>query len=90
MFTIRYTGSFKKDYKRISKRNYKLDLLKETLEILTKKGALPNEYRPHKLSGNYSAIWECHIQPDWLLLWSSDLNSKTITLFRTGTHADLF
>ncbi len=90
MFTILYTGSFKKDFKRISKRNYNIDLLKTTLELLTKEGALPQTYKPHILSGNFSSLWECHIKSDWLLIWSIDLENKTITLYRTGTHADLF
>ena len=90
MFTILYTGSFKKDYKRISRRNYNLYLLKTTLELLTREGALPPTYKPHKLSGNFSDLWECHIKPDWLLIWSIDLDNNTITLYRTGSHADLF
>jgi len=53
-------------------------------------GKLPPKYKPHILSGNYSGHWECHIKPDWLLIWLQDDNSKTITFVRTGTHSDLF
>lgn len=60
-YTIEYTGSFKKDYKRLKKRGLPLDLLKKAIEILVETGALPSEYRPHKLSGIYSGQWECHI-----------------------------
>jgi len=60
------------------------------LELLTREGALPPTYKTHKLSGNFSDLWECHIKPDWLLIWSIDLDNNTITLYRTGSHADLF
>lgn len=90
MYSIKYTGSFKKDFKRISKRKYNLDLLKNIIEALTIKGSLPPNFKPHKLSGNFSNLWECHIQNNWLLIWDIDIDNKIITLYRTGTHSDLF
>ena len=90
MYSIRYTSSFKRDFKRISKRNYNLNLFKTTITILIKKGSLPIQYKPHKLSGDFTMLWECHIKSDWLLIWDIDINNKTITLYRTGTHSDLF
>ena len=90
MYSIKYTSSFKKDFKRISRRNYNLDLLKNTIDILSKQGKLPPKYKPHKLSGYFSNFWECHIQADWLLLWSVDIENHTLYLYRTGTHSDLF
>ena len=90
MYSIKYTGSFKKDFKRIAKRNYNPELLKSTINILVNNGKLPAYYKPHKLSGDYAMLWECHIKSGWLLIWDVDDNSKTITLYRTGTHSDLF
>jgi mRNA interferase YafQ len=51
---------------------------------------LPAMYKPHVLSGDYSKHWECHIKPDWLLIWKQDEENKEIYLIRTGTHSDLF
>ncbi len=90
MYSIQTTRKFEKDYVSAAKRNYDLNLLKTTVEILETKGKLPQKFKPHKLSGNYSDHWECHIKPDWLLIWSQNDTEKTITLVRTGTHSDLF
>ena len=90
MYSLINSNSFKKDYKRIVKRNYNISLLKETLEVLTESGTLPTIYKPHKLIGDYSGRWECHIKPDWLLIWKQDDEKKEIYLERTGTHSDLF
>jgi mRNA interferase YafQ len=57
---------------------------------LEQKGFLSKKNNPHKLTGNYKGFWECHIQSDWLLVWSQDEVSKIISLTRTGTHSDLF
>ena len=51
---------------------------------------LPPKYRPHKLSGNYSNCWECHIKEDWLLVWLQNDNELTLLFINTGTHSDLF
>ncbi|MFW6310290.1 MAG: type II toxin-antitoxin system YafQ family toxin [Prolixibacteraceae bacterium] len=90
MFRIRYTSRFKKDYKIIQKRKYDLDLLKSTIWLLIDNKSLPKKYNPHKLSGIYADCWECHIRPDWLLIWQVDEKNKEIWLVRTGTHSDLF
>jgi len=90
MYNISYTGSFKKDYKRCIKRNYNLTLLQKAIEILVETGNLPTNYKPHKLSGDYSDCWECHIQVDWLMIWLQNEEERELTLIRTGTHADLF
>ena len=58
--------------------------------LLEQKSILPAKYKSHKLTGDYKGFWECHIQPDWLLIWLQDDTEKTITLARTGTHSDLF
>ena len=89
-FSLISENSFKKDYKRCKKRNYNLPLLHEVMGILQKKGKLSSKYKPHKLSGNYKGRWECHVKPDWLLIWRQDDELKEIFLERTGTHSDLF
>ncbi|MDE6337951.1 MAG: type II toxin-antitoxin system YafQ family toxin [Muribaculaceae bacterium] len=92
-YSLDYTGSFKKDYKRLKKRGLPLDLLKEAIQILVENGCLPPEYRPHKLSGTYSGRWECHINgrnSDWLLVWEQNDTTLTLLMLRTGSHSDLF
>ena len=90
MYEIAFSNSFKKDYKRITKRDYNLLLLTEVFGQLIAKGCVDNIYRPHKLVGNYAGCWECHIQADWLLVWEVDEDSKLVKLIATGTHSDLF
>lgn len=65
-------------------------LLDEVVTQLVEKGSLPPKNKPHKLTGNYKGFWECHILPDWLLIWEQDETIRLITLTRTGTHSDLF
>ena len=90
MLTIRYETSFKKDYKRIIKRGYDSRLLEAAISILAEGKPLPKEYHDHPLVGNYVGYRECHITPDWLLIYK--INDKELLLFltRTGTHSDLF
>ena len=90
MFQLTTTKQFKKDYKLCVKRGYKIILLDKLFYQLEKKGTVELNYKPHLLSGNYVGFWECHIQPDWLLIWYLDNNENVITLTRTGTHSDLF
>jgi len=90
MHSIHYTGKFKKDYKAIQKRKYDLQLLKNVIRELAERAELPAKYLPHKLSGKYSDCWECHIKPDWLLIWQVDPELNEIWMIRTGTHSDLF
>jgi mRNA interferase YafQ len=65
-------------------------LLDEVVTTLVKEEKLPTKFKPHLLKGNYQGYWECHIQPDWLLIWKQDETIKLITLTRTGSHSDLF
>lgn len=90
MFEIAFESTFKKDFKKAKKKKRNLDLLEEVLKTLREQGKLPPKFKPHKLKGNYKGYWECHIQPDWLLIWKKDNNTKTIYLSRTGTHSELF
>ncbi len=89
-YTAAYTGSFKKDFKRAVKRGYNMELLKIVVDLLLDKGDLPREYYPHALRDNYSCCRECHINPDWLLIWEINKTENTIIFHRTGTHSDLF
>lgn len=88
MLQLLYTNQFKKDLKHAKKRGKKISKLEEIIHLLLEERPLPEKNRNHKLSGDYSDHWECHIEPDWLLIYLR--NSKMLTLVRTGTHADLF
>lgn len=90
MYRIEYTNRFKKDLKRCEKRGLKLIKLLNVIELLATLGELPNTYRPHKLSGNKSGLWECHVQSDWLLVWEQDDELLTLLFLQTGTHSDIF
>lgn len=88
MRDIVISTQFKKDYKRVQKRRYPLKKLEKVLNTLVRDKSLPERCRPHKLSGQYDDFWECHIAPDWLLIY--EYTADTLVLRRTGTHADLF
>ena len=89
MRTLRTTSAFKKDYKRVIKRGCAPEKLESIIRLLAADQALPRSARPHRLTGNYDKFWECHIEPDWLLIYDfDDINS--LVLRRTGSHADLF
>lgn len=90
MLDIRYSNKFKKDYKKIIKRGYNPQLLQNVLTILCDEKPLPPEYKDHNLSGNYAGHRECHITPDWLLIYKIEQDILTLSLTRTGTHSDLF
>lgn len=90
MLDIRYSAKFKKDYKTIIRRGYNPQLLQEVLTILSNGQPLPPKYKDHNLSGNYEGHRECHITPDWLLIYKIEHNILTLSLTRTGTHSDLF
>lgn len=82
------TGKFKQDKKRCYKRGLPIDELDKVIGLLEHGTNLPEEYKAHILKGDYRGQWECHIQPNWLLIWK--VNGNTITLLDTGTHAELF
>ncbi len=90
MYNLSQTNRFKKDLKLAKKRGLKMDLLDEVVTKLVENGKLPAKFKPHVLKGKYAGLWECHIQPDWLLVWEQNNSIKLITLIATGTHADLF
>ena len=90
MLTLVTTSKFRKDYKRIKKRGYDLDLLEAVLNILLREEPLSDQYKDHALTGNYIGFRECHIQPDWLLIYAVNNTELILTASRTGTHSDLF
>ena len=90
MYSVNYTNRFKKDLKRCTKRGLDTEKLRTVINILVQNGQLPETYRPHMLTGNHHDEWECHIQPDWLLVWKQDNNLLSLLFMQTGTHADLF
>ena len=90
MSKIRPTSRFQKDLKRLRKRGYDMDLLTGVLKQLAAGQALAPSYRDHPLVGDYSGCRECHITPDWLLIYEIDGGELFLYLTRTGTHSDLF
>jgi len=89
-YTVKPTGRFKKDFKVIKKRGYKLELLAEVIDLLANGKSLPEKNKDHALSGNWADFRECHIEPDWLLVYKMEEDVLILTLSRTGTHSDLF
>ena len=90
MLTIKYETTFKRDFKRIVKRGYSIPLMENVIEILANEIPLSPKYKDHPLSGTYSDCRECHITPDWLLIYRINKNELILALTRTGTHSDLF
>lgn len=88
MLDVRYSTKFKKDFKACVKRRYRMALLQQAIDILRIPDSLPPKNKDHNLSGNYAGYRECHIEPDWLLIYRQD--EKELLLYRTGTHSDLF
>ena len=89
-YDVAWTCQFKNDYKLARKRNLKIELLDEIIRKLSRGEVLSQENRDHELSGNWSGYRECHVQPDWLLIYRIEEGLLILTLTRTGTHSDLF
>ena len=85
---VKVTGRFKRDLRRVSKQGRNLGMLQKVVDTLVAGDALAEHHRPHRLKGIWKPCWECHIQPDWLLVWDED--DDCIILIRTGSHAELF
>ena len=88
MLKVKDSRQFKKDYKKCVKRGLDMNLLKSIIATLAIPAALPEKNLDHNLKGNYKNYRECHISPDWLLIYR--YNGEYLELFRTGTHSDLF
>lgn len=89
-YTIRYSNLFKRSFKKCLKRGCDEDKFRKVITILSESGSLPTKYRPHKLEGAYKDCWECHITPDWLLVWEQKDDELLLILIDTGSHSDLF
>lgn len=90
MLKVRYSSRFKKDFKVIVRRGYDISLFEEVLNLLREEKSLPEKYNDHALKGDYTGHRECHITPDWLLIYKKENDMITLSLTRTGSHSDLF
>ena len=90
MLDLVTTAQFRKDLKRIRKRGYDLSKLGDILQSLQREELLPVKHHDHALTGDYIGFRECHIEPDWLLVYAIDKGQLILTASRTGTHSDLF
>lgn len=89
-YDVQFTTQFKKDLKLAKKQNKNLDKLFEVIETLAGGGVLDAKYRDHDLSGDYKGTRECHVEPDWLLIYERRDNVLVLMLYRLGTHSELF
>ena len=87
---IRRTTQFKKSFKLAVRRGKSIELFTKVITFLAEEGKLPKEFKPHLLRGTFKDIWECHLDPDWLLLWKQDDIDLILILTDTGTHSDIF
>lgn len=90
MCSIQFTNQFKKDLKLAKKQGKDLDKLFEVINILANGEKLDTKFKDHDLSGSYEGTRECHIEPDWLLIYEIDNNALILMLYRLGTHSELF
>ena len=90
MLKITYHNKFKKDFKKAKSRGLDMSRLNKVITMLAEEQPLPAKYREHSLTGNYKGFLECHIEPDWLLIYERRSDELILLLYRTGTHIDLF
>ncbi len=89
-YLVKFTNQFKKDLKLAKKQNKNLDKLFEVVNIIADGGTLDARYRDHDLSGNYKGTRECHVEPDWILVYEIRDEVLVLMLYRLGTHSELF
>ena len=89
-YIVKYTSQFKKDFKLAHKRGLNVSLLKDIIAALSMGIKLPEKNKDHMLTGNWLGYRECHILPDWLLIYRVEDDILVLTLARTGSHSDLF
>jgi mRNA interferase YafQ len=90
MYKLQTTHQFEKDLKRIAKQNLPLDELLDIVELLANDQTLPEKHKDHPLKGKYKNYRECHIRPDWLLIYKKDKQALILYLTTTGSHTELF
>jgi mRNA interferase YafQ len=89
-YEVKSTSRFRKDLKLMQKRKYNISLLNDVVKMLADGTTLPESYKDHSLSGDWEGHRECHILPDWLLVYRIENDTLILVLSRTGTHSDLF
>ena len=89
-YEVKFTTAFKKSYKLMKKRGLDISELDKVVDLLREGNTLDERYRDHALSGKYVGFRECHIKPDWLLVYLIENNILTLTLVDTGSHSDIF
>ena len=90
MYSPVFSNRFKKDVKLAVKRGKDLEKLSAVVELLCEGKPLPKQYKDHPLAGDYSGFRDCHIEPDWVMIYRIENSQLQLVLARTGTHADLF
>ena len=90
MYKVNFTSKFKKDYKAAKKRGLNMLKLETLIDKLISGKKIDDKYCNHMLTGNYKGFYECHIEPDWLLIYYIENKILVLTLVRTGSHSDLF
>jgi mRNA interferase YafQ len=90
MLNPSFTSLFKKDRKLMQKRNRDMDKLTDMIALFINEQPLLPKHDNHPLHGKYQGKWECHVEPDWLLIYRIDKDNRHIIFYRTGTHSDLF
>ena len=89
-YDLKYTSRFKKDFKQAKKQKKDIEKLFDIIERIANGEKLEAKWKDHALSGNYSGARECHIEPDWLLIYEVFEDTLVLSLLRTGSHSDLF
>lgn len=89
-YNVCFTKNFRKDVERCRNRGCDMERLQCVLDSLIDTGFVPPHCHPHKLSGNHEGEWECHVGPDWLLVWEQNDTELTLLMLSNGSHADLF
>lgn len=90
MLKIKYQAAFRRDYKRCVRRGYDMKLMEDVIGLLADGRPLPERNRDHALPGGFAGCRECHIAPDWLLIYEVNGDELILYLTRTGKHSDLF
>ena len=89
-FEIRQTARFKRQYRLAMRRGCRAEDFRRVIDVLASGGTLDERYHDHELGGEYADVRECHIRPDWILMYMRDKGKLVLVLLKTGTHADLF
>ena len=90
MLNPTFTGAFRKDRKLLKKRDRDINKLTELTNLLINELPLLPRHENHPLHGEYQGWWECHVEPDWLLVYRIDIANRKVIFYRTGSHSDLF